>query len=351
MKKIKKDILIFLSFFVTTLFILLIAYKTHYATDSYVIMSRGLKEYAKIILGNGRIIEYIILLAFSNLNISFINLYRIFLSITILLITTSIFITYKTFKNEKDNKLSTLILIISIFNIFITLSLSEMLIFIECLTMSLSILVSIIASKMFLKNKYVDTVILLLISGLSYQATVAIFIPYTILLYLKGKTEEIKISQIVKSFMFYFGVLGLCYLIIIIIKNMAVSIDNRIDSFNIVSNILYIINNIGFYGTITIIYNSAIIILILKDIKSNHNIPVNIYTISFGALLATTLLTFGSSSILSFRMMFALFAIPGLVGIYLYNNSDKFSSKRKKYIIYMQVIILIFNIRYIFLAY
>ncbi len=350
MKKIKKDILLFLSFFVTTLFILLIAYKTHYATDSYIIMSRGLKEYAKIILGNGRIIEYIILIAFSNLNISFINLYRIFLSITILLITTSIFITYKTFKNEKDNKLSNLILIISIFNIFITLSLSEMLIFIECLTMSLSILLSIIASKMFLKNKYVYTFILLLISGLSYQATVAIFIPYTILLCLKEKTEEIKISQIVKSFMFYFGVLGLCYLIIIIIKNTGVTIDNRIDSFNIVSNILYIIRNIGVHGIIIIIYNS-IITLMLKDIKSNHNIPVNIYIISFGALLATILLTFGSSSILSFRMMFALFAIPGLVGIYLYNNSDKFLSKRKKYIIYMQVIILIFNIRYIFLAY
>ena len=154
--KLNKNLSLFGIIFFIVILTFSISYKIHYTTDSWCIMKMGVDEYSKVTLGNGRIVEYFILQFFCRFNLEFITLYRIFLTITALLISTSIYVTYKFFNKENGNdKFGNLILLLSSFNIFLTISLAEMCIFIECLTMSFSILLSIIASILYTKNNYI----------------------------------------------------------------------------------------------------------------------------------------------------------------------------------------------------
>ena len=186
-------------------------------------MRIGVEEYAKQTIGNGRIFEYIILSIFSHLNMSYINLYRIFIFISAFIISMSIFILLKIFYSSKNTKKLNIFLLLSIFNIFITVSLSEMMIFIEILNMSISILMSIIASILLFKNNNILSLITLILASLNYQATIVIFIPIYLLLVSRNNTINKK--HLIKSIAFYYFTLGLGYILLKVIQSLDFTIE------------------------------------------------------------------------------------------------------------------------------
>ena len=299
-------------------------------------MRIGVEEYAKQTIGNGRIFEYIILYIFSHLNMSYINLYRIFIFISAFIISMSIFILLKIFYSSKNTKKLNIFLLLSIFNIFITVSLSEMMIFIEILNMSISILMSIIASILLFKNNNILSLITLILASLNYQATIVIFIPIYLLLVSRNNTINKK--HLIKSIAFYYFTLGLGYILLKVIQSLDFTIDNRVGNVNLLLNITSILKNYIKYGFILFVIIFIINIITEPNITSTKNILI----IYLSTLITTTSLTFLNSSILSFRMMFSLFGMVGIIGIYLYNNISQIENIKPAIII--QIVFLIINI-------
>lgn len=299
-------------------------------------MRIGVEEYAKQTIGNGRIFEYIILSIFSHLNMSYINLYRIFIFISAFIISMSIFILLKIFYSSKNTKKLNIFLLLSIFNIFITVSLSEMMIFIEILNMSISILMSIIASILLFKNNNILSLITLILASLNYQATIVIFIPIYLLLVSRNNTINKK--HLIKSIAFYYFTLGLGYILLKVIQSLDFTIDNRVGNVNLLLNITSILKNYIKYGFILFVIIFIINIITKPNITSTKNILI----IYLSTLITTTSLTFLNSSILSFRMMFSLFGMVGIIGIYLYNNISQIENIKPAIII--QIVFLIINI-------
>ena len=299
-------------------------------------MRIGVEEYAKQTIGNGRIFEYIILSIFSHLNMSYINLYRIFIFISAFIISMSIFILLKIFYSSKNTKRLNIFLLLSIFNIFITVSLSEMMIFIEILNMSISILMSIIASILLFKNNNILSLITLILASLNYQATIVIFIPIYLLLVSRNNTINKK--HLIKSIAFYYFTLGLGYILLKVIQSLDFTIDNRVGNVNLLLNITSILKNYIKYGFILFVIIFIINIITKPNITSTKNILI----IYLSTLITTTSLTFLNSSILSFRMMFSLFGMVGIIGIYLYNNISQIENIKPAIII--QIVFLIINI-------
>lgn len=299
-------------------------------------MRIGVEEYAKQTIGNGRIFEYIILSIFSHLNMSYINLYRIFIFISAFIISMSIFILLKIFYSSKNTKRLNIFLLLSIFNIFITVSLSEMMIFIEILNMSISILMSIIASILLFKNNNILSLITLILASLNYQATIVIFIPIYLLLVSRNNTINKK--HLIKSIAFYYFTLGLGYILLKVIQSLDFTIDNRVGNVNLLLNITSILKNYIKYGFILFVIIFIINIITEPNITSTKNILI----IYLSTLITTTSLTFLNSSILSFRMMFSLFGMVGIIGIYLYNNISQIENIKPAIII--QIVFLIINI-------
>ena len=299
-------------------------------------MRIGVEEYAKQTIGNGRIFEYIILSIFSHLNMSYINLYRIFIFISAFIISMSIFILLKIFYSSKNTKKLNIFLLLSILNIFITVSLSEMMIFIEILNMSISILMSIIASILLFKNNNILSLITLILASLNYQATIVIFIPIYLLLVSRNNTINKK--HLIKSIAFYYFTLGLGYILLKVIQSLDFTIDNRVGNVNLLLNITSILKNYIKYGFILFVIIFIINIITKPNITSTKNILI----IYLSTLITTTSLTFLNSSILSFRMMFSLFGMVGIIGIYLYNNISQIENIKPAIII--QIVFLIINI-------
>lgn len=334
-----KNYSIFLLIFIVVLLLFSIAYTHHLSTDSYKIINIGIRNYANVALGNGRIFQFITLIIFSKFNISFYLLYIIFLTLTGLIVTISIFILYKKFYFGLDNKIIRILLLISTINVFINVSLSEMLIFIECLNMSIAILFAIISSILFNKNKKGLSFVLLLISCLNYQASIAIFIPLAIIFNIQNKGNLIKGNEVMKICLFYFATLAICYFIIRIIPLFGIQIDNRIENVNIISNIKYILENIKFYGIIQLV----VLIILFFIIKCNSKIViVNTLIISIITIVSNVLLVFGNSSYLSLRMILPVIGLLGIIGIYLCINHNYI--KNIKVLFIVQILIMSFNI-------
>ena len=267
---------------------------------------------------------------------SYINLYRIFIFISAFIISMSIFILLKIFYSSKNTKKLNIFLLLSIFNIFITVSLSEMMIFIEILNMSISILMSIIASILLFKNNNILSLITLILASLNYQATIVIFIPIYLLLVTRNNTINKK--HLIKSIAFYYFTLGLGYILLKVIQSLDFTIDNRVGNVNLLLNITSILKNYIKYGFILFVIIFIINIITKPNITSTKNILI----IYLSTLITTTSLTFLNSSILSFRMMFSLFGMVGIIGIYLYNNISQIENIKPAIII--QIVFLIINI-------
>ena len=163
-----------------------------------------------------------------------------------------------------------------------------------------------------------------------------IFIPIYLLLVSRNNTINKK--HLIKSIAFYYFTLGLGYILLKVIQSLDFTIDNRVGNVNLLLNITSILKNYIKYGFILFVIIFIINIITKPNITSTKNILI----IYLSTLITTTSLTFLNSSILSFRMMFSLFGMVGIIGIYLYNNISQIENIKPAIII--QIVFLIINI-------
>ena len=179
---IKKELIIFLVVFITSLIIFIPFLRTHYSTDSYYLANKGYKNYViNNSLKDGRVFMAAIGYAAHIFSIP-IGTYTITLTVFAIFTSSLTVIALKNiilnYKKTESLLIEVLITFISYFTIFNFMFIENML-FVECFVMSLSILFYMLAAKILVsKNKlYIMKTLVLVVSGvLCYQGTISMYL-------------------------------------------------------------------------------------------------------------------------------------------------------------------------------
>ena len=190
MKVSKKEIITFSLVFVFSLIIFYQFLEMHYATDTYVLIENGYYKYAiNESLLDGRVFMAIIGLIAGVLNIPNVAyiistlVIGLFISSISVIVLKNIILKYKPAKNKYYEWLVLLISYITIFN-FMYL---ENMYFADCITMSLSVLLYILAAKKLAdgsKYSILKSLILFILAVFSYQGTIGIFLAMVVLFFI-----------------------------------------------------------------------------------------------------------------------------------------------------------------------
>ncbi len=342
--KLKKAFIKYIILFLIVLLLFLPFFTRHYASDAYKIIEIGFKDYGVVALGNGRIFEYGVMLILSKINISYLSAYRVLIVLSSIIITVCIAIVYNVFAKESKSKWSKILLAICIFSIFFNYSLSEMCIFIECFNMCIGILAGILSSIAYNKKKYILAEIILIFGALNYQPAITLFVPFTLLMLFKQNTNlslKEKIISVIKIMAMYYLSLAVCYIVVKVISLNGYSIDGRLSNVNILNNISYILYNTKNYGILML---AMVCVYYVIYGSSNENITkkivIDTIILLLVCLISTTSLTFLNNSILSPRMSISILGFAGILGIYLYNNSEFVANR----VFVLAIILLTINI-------
>lgn len=354
MKIQKKDILMFIIIFLFTLILFSRFLSVHYATDTYRIIDLGYEEYSiKWPLLDGRIFMYLIglLLGFLNVHINtyivFSLLSALFISCITVMVIKNIILKYKPAKNLCQE---ILLLVVAYFTIFNFMYLENMY-FVDSITMALSILLYILASKSLVdKNKkyFFKSLILFILAIFSYQGTVAVFFTMTILLsLLKHKNDYRSIFKNVLECACISAIGVILNIIHVkVVSEIIGEAQVRIKGItSIPSNITFILSCMSyiFMNTCSLypmflfeVLLICIIVLILKfALKSEEPKKIIYQFILFFLTLFSSFIPFiiTVSSIMAGRMHFTIGAFIGLLYILLYCNTEIFNDKIKKALI------------------
>jgi len=216
----------------------------HYATDTYNIINVGYEYYSiHNSLLDGRVFMFFIiqLAAFLNIKIQVLNFIMLFLALlisnfSVLIVKNIVFKNIKT-KDVKTEIFSYLIAYTFIYNFMYI----ENLYFLESFVMALSILINLIAAKIFAekRQRYIlKTIIYILISVFCYQGTISSFLAFVILFEALKKQSLKNIVKNTVLAIIILGVSSICNLIFIkIISNNLGVQQTRINS-EIINNIL-----------------------------------------------------------------------------------------------------------------
>lgn len=334
-KKLITNLAIFIFFLTIAFYFVMPFYSQHYCTDDYVIMDKGYYEYGNLALGNGRPLEAIMFFIISNFSIQYYIVYRISLSIAIVLCAICMYVFFKKMYNINQNKGSTILLLITTLVIFLNSKTVENMLFVESSTMWFASLMSILASFTYVsdkQNKNVITLLLLILAVFSYQATLNFFVPLTLILILTKNNFKInlKLKDILKVILIYIIPFIICYIYVKVLHTYGFNIDSRISqNINYLNNIMYftfnVLRSILFFTILTFPVLLYYYIVLLKNKKENNisiNIFLNIITILLFSIFACTIVIIGNTSYIADRMMFSVGAIPGIIGIIIYLNKD-----------------------------
>lgn len=354
MKKIiKKDIVIYIGILIFSSIILWQFISGHYATDTYAINNLGYEKYSiNYWLEDGRIIMALVGFISNSLNIPLDIFAKVLTFMGIMISSFIVFMLYKIILKYKstDNKLiKLLVLIISYITIYNFMYI-ENLYFVDSFAMSISVLVYILAAYILCKKEkysFLKSIILVVIGIFSYQATISIFIVFTILFTvlknindnkLNKKTAEILIKDILRMI----SIVAIAVLLNLIFVNIISSIfnlsQNRIGSIkNIFFFASYIVRNViiqiligtcGLYPKwMFLIFFSIIFLVVLlynKKQKENYK-TILILFLSILIILSSFLVNLLSlTSIDAGRMRFVIGALIGIIFIYIYVKSNIF---------------------------
>lgn len=344
MKKInKKDIIEFIIIIIISI-VTLHNIIIHYSTDTYRLIQMGYENYAiEYSLNDGRIFMCIIGLIASELNIN-INLYvAILTSVAIIISCICVILISKIIsKYKKSNNL--IVEIIIAYLIIFNFMYLENLYFTECIVMSISIMLFIIAANALNNDKNILKIFILVLLGtFCYQGTINIFITfYFVLALIKYKNINKKIikNMIVIAFICLLSIAINMLQINICGKIFGMTQDRTGNINNIFSNIIYIIANIYkiIINTSELfpkylllgIYIITLIITIAYDavkVKKYDN-SFNIILIALVAIISSVAINVISLSSFSLgRMVFSVGALIGLVFMYLYCTTNMFEEK------------------------
>jgi len=250
MKKTNQRIKILMLIFILSVFVYINFVTGYFSGDSVKIFNMGYKEYAtNYSLYDGRIFMYLILNVAQALNLNVKTFYIILLILSLFVSSISALMLYEiinNFKTETTKKNKILLMLLCYCYIFNFTYIDNMR-FVECIIMSISILLFILAAKkVILDKRPIIGCIICFLGILFYQGTINVFVT-TSILFLTLKRNEYKL--IIKEIM----ILGIVTLIavsldIIIVKTIQIFVEslqiNRLDFSNIITNIENIIANL-----------------------------------------------------------------------------------------------------------
>lgn len=336
----------------------------HYATDTYNIMNVGYEHYSIYnSLIDGRIFMFCIMQLAEAINIKceVLSTILLFLSLVVsnisVLIIKNIVIENISSKTIKAEVFSYIIGFCLIYNFMYI----ENLYFLECFVMAISILISLIASRIFVERKqyYLPKTFLLLLMGIfCYQGTVSSFFIFTILFILIGKYD---MKESLKKLLLAIAILGIVcianLLFVKVISNCIGLSQNRISN-NLIQNILdilytklntliYTSNN--FYAGMFIAFLIIILSLILILTLYNKQEIKRLTFLMLGAIFCVDLPYIVSSTVfLAGRTRFAIGALCSILIIYilgkLKENEQTSTKKMEKFIYGIVIIYFIINV-------
>ena len=331
--KINKKILLYIIIVILCFGIFGQYYLEHFVTDAYKEVQLGTGYLAELKLIEGRPVQslYFILLNKIGINISSLNsyliIYRINLTVSILLLAFLIIYTYNIIlktKNVKDNKKKILILLTTSI-LFINLSVNEYLLFIENYIMILGMLFTIIGGNFFIKKenkyRYIISFFLLLFASFCYQGTITLFLPFTFLLIL---LEKINTKELIKMGIMYLLVLVINYLTIRYFYCILPKYDGRIqENVNLLSNVLDIMHSIAIYFTLFGGIVFFFVIAINKEILMSTKKILNILTIIFISIASFACFRFGNTAVQTARLTLSMYCIMGIIYLYIIVLKEK----------------------------
>ncbi len=357
-KKIKKECLIFCGIFTITLIIFHTYLSEHFSSDTFEIMHLGYKTYINAyFLSDGRLFSCLLLYLADILKLSVNNLVLLSTILSLAISTISVlYLKNIILKYKKSDSKNELIAILISYCIVFNFMYIENLHFAEAVIMSISILLQIIASTIFInkgKNYYIKTLVLLLISIICYQGTITFFpLIVTVLLLIKYKFDYKKILiEMIKVIAIMCIVVAANFIIIKVIENITKTSFKRINNFNVINNIKIIFKNIFpflidtyemFPKGLFIIILSCIILLSSfaikqKEYKEMINIAL-IIIIAIASAVSPHIITLESFMVP--RLMFNIGALIGIIFMYLYIEKDLFKDD-SKYINKILIVILV----------
>lgn len=359
----KKNIIIYFCIVIIASMMFFPFFTMHYSTDTYRLIEMGYERYSiEYSLNDGRIFMYIIGQLADKMNIN-INAYVVILTVLAIIISCICIIKLVEImaKYKKKDKIiiTSLISYITIMN-FMYL---ENLYFTECIVMSISILLFILAAEYLNEKENIIKVIILVLLGVfCYQGTINVFITfYFVFALIKNKKLN---KEIIKNMI----IVMLISLFCIAINMLQIKICGKIYGLEqtrtgsiseIFSNIIYIIANI--YKIL--IYSSELfpkylfltflisisIITAIWDKKENNKFSntINMLLITFVAIISSVIINIVSLSSFGLgRMVFSVGALIGLIFMYLYCTTTIFEKQTnyKYVIITILIIYVIMNI-------
>lgn len=367
MKKNKNDIKYFFIILLLSLIICSGFIRMHYTTDTYKIIDEGYDNYAKKwSFKDGRIIMFGLLEICEIINLP-IAITNYILTVSAIAISCIAIINIKNIilglKDTNNTKEELLVLILSYLIVFNFMYI-EAIYFLEIIVISLSIWLFVLGTKVIIENKrfYIIKALILVSLGVTaYQGTISFFIAFTFMvLIIKNKKIDSKFIKKIIAVAFITLVALVINIIVVKISSSYVGLkQNRFNINNIVTNLIYILNNfdnilletcgiLPKYLYITILITEVILSLIyLKMCSENFTqnyiklmlIIIITLTACFSVFLATL------SSFDCARMYIILGALPSMVLVYLYVNIQDGKNERKFIILYFGAILwLVLNI-------
>ena len=373
-KSIKKDIILFFILFGIACLVYWNYISMHYATDTYNIINMGYTKYAiEYSLCDGRVVMFIIGILAEVFAIP-IQGYVIGLTLIAIVISCIAVICLKnmicSIKKTKSIALEVLLTTICYTVIFHFLYI-ENLYFVESVVMALSVLLYILAVKIWLnKQRYfiLKTIALVVIATFCYQGTIGFFVLLSFVLLLLQYPKQYKL--IAKQMIGIIGVTVLAFLSnilqITLITNILNLQQQRINGIGtLLQTAKQVFFQFKFYIGQTLLQNSCYLFpknYFIAFLGSFLGLTV-VFCLKYkkktilGETLAICVLTIGICyamcviSIASFdtgRIYFPLGALLGLLFLYLYARTDIFDKDNKMqyfyyFLFFVYVIILIVN--------
>ncbi len=332
MKKNHK-IKIFISCVLISFVIGAMFYKVVYAPDAYTIMADGISSYNdNTVFANMRPLQYLItkmFVCFLGENVRYEVIYLIYLTLSLIFIAISMYLVYTYILKlieENDNlekltKFKKVLIFSCIVFMFFNKYIADNLIYLENLTMILSLFLAIIASIIYSKNikfKNIICLVLLIISEFSYQTMITAFVLYSLIFYTLKENKKIDFKFLVKVTILFLVPLLLLYgfsklNINGIIPNDRYAKGNEI--FIVVSNTLL---QVLIYSMVyLVLYLFLDIIFKRKNINSSNYLRNNIIYIIFLTVIYTYSFALINGAHLSYRMAFCIGALPSIICMFI----------------------------------
>lgn len=330
----KKKLLLFIVVFLITMIITYVAIPISHPLDSYCTMCNGYKDTAIWFLKNGRVFSYLFYNLFGLLNLSYDYLGMISIIIGNIILSYAIILLYKELKT--DNKYLKYIMILLLILLFYNPLYIDILLLDEAFIIDLGLLFMILASIKFNKEKYLLSLLYLILGIMCYQGIVSYFIVLVFIL----NDKKLLIQDYIKKISLIIILYGLSFLsnllIIKLVGFILKDITSKVGTFNIISNIKIIISellpesllhlfgfiNIKYYYLISFMLLIVCFIYIIKNKDKTNNI-VLLFILLVSAIITPFIPNIFMNTDVNYtaaRMTLTLGIIPTILLLFLIIN-------------------------------